>query len=481
MALEGYLSCGVCHFEGIDDGRVYDFSTAARGCETRCLCSAAEGTQAGPPQLDRHPRRGSGLRAPDPRRCSTDEASCRTRRFTRRHARSTARRSEGRPQPGARRAGRVRRVARAREPEPLPQRRRLADAPTASPARRCSRSSAATSATAARSSRTARAARCTTSAPSPRSPARAAGGPLLGLDTPTLLGVWEIASVPPRRLGADAARRPHHEESRASCTASSARCRRSRSTSWSLTSCRSTASCPCVACRSTATPPPPGDGRAVSAGGGVPRGGVAGTGAPNAGAGGEPAGGQPRAVRCRRRRPAAPGSSCAVARLATSCRRCWRCAAAASRVVLLAASRRRRRRVFAAAGAVGADDRLSAIGPEPDGGAAASQPTDWSKLPAVTAPDPELAPLGHARRRRTNGSARAGAATASPRLCATAASAPTSAIWRSCSRWSGWASSRAFALTGQLDLAGREERVGDQSAHHRVPARRAPTCGGRTR
>ena len=31
MAFEGYLSCGACHFEGDDDGRVYDFSTRGEG------------------------------------------------------------------------------------------------------------------------------------------------------------------------------------------------------------------------------------------------------------------------------------------------------------------------------------------------------------------------------------------------------------------------------------------------------------------
>jgi len=31
MDLEGYLSCGGCHFEGTDDGRVYDFSTRGEG------------------------------------------------------------------------------------------------------------------------------------------------------------------------------------------------------------------------------------------------------------------------------------------------------------------------------------------------------------------------------------------------------------------------------------------------------------------
>lgn len=31
LAFEGYISCGVCHFEGIDDGRVYDFSTRGEG------------------------------------------------------------------------------------------------------------------------------------------------------------------------------------------------------------------------------------------------------------------------------------------------------------------------------------------------------------------------------------------------------------------------------------------------------------------
>lgn len=31
MAFEGYISCGGCHFEGIDDGRVYDFSSRGEG------------------------------------------------------------------------------------------------------------------------------------------------------------------------------------------------------------------------------------------------------------------------------------------------------------------------------------------------------------------------------------------------------------------------------------------------------------------
>ncbi|HEY6726811.1 MAG TPA: PKD domain-containing protein, partial [Polyangiaceae bacterium] len=31
MAFEGYLSCGACHFEGLDDGRVYDFSSIGEG------------------------------------------------------------------------------------------------------------------------------------------------------------------------------------------------------------------------------------------------------------------------------------------------------------------------------------------------------------------------------------------------------------------------------------------------------------------
>jgi hypothetical protein len=31
MAFEGYLTCGGCHFEGIDDGRVYDFSSRGEG------------------------------------------------------------------------------------------------------------------------------------------------------------------------------------------------------------------------------------------------------------------------------------------------------------------------------------------------------------------------------------------------------------------------------------------------------------------
>jgi cytochrome c peroxidase len=43
MAFEGYMSCGACHFEGDDDGRVYDFSTRGEGLRTRPRCSAARG------------------------------------------------------------------------------------------------------------------------------------------------------------------------------------------------------------------------------------------------------------------------------------------------------------------------------------------------------------------------------------------------------------------------------------------------------
>jgi hypothetical protein len=89
MAFEGYMSCGGCHFEGDDDGRVYDFSTRGEGLRTRPRCSAAR-ERAGPPQLVRHARRGAGLRASDPRalrrpRVPPDDA------LPRRHARSTAR------------------------------------------------------------------------------------------------------------------------------------------------------------------------------------------------------------------------------------------------------------------------------------------------------------------------------------------------------------------------------------------------------
>ena len=108
-------------------------------------------------------------------------------------------------------------------------------------------SSAATSATAGRSSPTARAACCTTSAPSRRCPARARAAPCSastrrpcsasGRRRPTFTTARRrrCATCSPRRT-------------RPICTATSARCRRSRSTSWSPISCRSTASSPCVPC-----------------------------------------------------------------------------------------------------------------------------------------------------------------------------------------------------------------------------------------
>ena len=47
MAFEGYLSCGACHFEGIDDGRVWDFSTRGEGLRNTVALLGRKGTGQG--------------------------------------------------------------------------------------------------------------------------------------------------------------------------------------------------------------------------------------------------------------------------------------------------------------------------------------------------------------------------------------------------------------------------------------------------
>ncbi|HEY3494413.1 MAG TPA: PKD domain-containing protein, partial [Polyangiaceae bacterium] len=47
MAFEGYISCGGCHFEGIDDGRVYDFSDRGEGLRNTISLLGHKGTQQG--------------------------------------------------------------------------------------------------------------------------------------------------------------------------------------------------------------------------------------------------------------------------------------------------------------------------------------------------------------------------------------------------------------------------------------------------
>jgi YVTN family beta-propeller protein len=47
MAFEGYLSCGGCHFEGIDDGRVYDFSARGEGLRNTPTLLGRKGTGQG--------------------------------------------------------------------------------------------------------------------------------------------------------------------------------------------------------------------------------------------------------------------------------------------------------------------------------------------------------------------------------------------------------------------------------------------------
>ena len=83
---------------------------ARRGAPQHPRAPGPEGNGAGAPQLDRDAGRGAGLRAPDPRAVRRQGLHA-GRRLPRRDARSTARRSEGGPEP---RAGRARGVRRAR-------------------------------------------------------------------------------------------------------------------------------------------------------------------------------------------------------------------------------------------------------------------------------------------------------------------------------------------------------------------------------
>jgi DNA-binding beta-propeller fold protein YncE len=47
MTAEGYISCGVCHFEGIDDGRVWDFSDRGEGLRNTMTALGRGGTHHG--------------------------------------------------------------------------------------------------------------------------------------------------------------------------------------------------------------------------------------------------------------------------------------------------------------------------------------------------------------------------------------------------------------------------------------------------
>jgi MYXO-CTERM domain-containing protein len=48
MANEGYVTCGACHFEGTDDGRVYDFSDRGEGLRNTLSLLGRAGTKHGP-------------------------------------------------------------------------------------------------------------------------------------------------------------------------------------------------------------------------------------------------------------------------------------------------------------------------------------------------------------------------------------------------------------------------------------------------
>jgi cytochrome c peroxidase len=48
MTNEGYVTCGACHFEGADDGRVYDFSDRGEGLRNTLSLLGRAGTKQGP-------------------------------------------------------------------------------------------------------------------------------------------------------------------------------------------------------------------------------------------------------------------------------------------------------------------------------------------------------------------------------------------------------------------------------------------------
>ncbi len=48
MSNEGYVTCGACHFEGTDDGRVYDFSDRGEGLRNTLSLLGRAGTKQGP-------------------------------------------------------------------------------------------------------------------------------------------------------------------------------------------------------------------------------------------------------------------------------------------------------------------------------------------------------------------------------------------------------------------------------------------------
>jgi DNA-binding beta-propeller fold protein YncE/cytochrome c peroxidase len=48
MTNEGYVTCGACHFEGTDDGRVYDFSDRGEGLRNTVSLLGRAGTKQGP-------------------------------------------------------------------------------------------------------------------------------------------------------------------------------------------------------------------------------------------------------------------------------------------------------------------------------------------------------------------------------------------------------------------------------------------------
>ncbi len=365
MAFEGYLSCGGCHFEGDDDGRVYDFSTRGEGLRNTPALLGRKGTGHGrlnwTGTLDEvqdfeHQIRdlfdGTGLLADDVFHVGTRDQPL------------------GDPKAGL-----------SADLDALAAYVTSLDHVNPSPYRNPDGSLTADGVAGkavfeklgcdfchggAEFTDSARGmlARRRHHHAALRHARRGTAGRDRHADVARRLG---DAALPARRIGADAARRPHHQKRRAICTGTSARCRRSRLISWSPTCCRSTASH--AVHRFPFDPPWQGQG----ADGGITGGGE-------------------------RPGPIAGGCACAIP--AGDQRTIPGSTYLGVSLLGLALVRRRDRvRSARATSAVLALLVLALlmIGCRPDGPAGAGEgraPTDWSKLPAATSPDPELVPLG---------------------------------------------------------------------------------------
>ena len=195
MSAEGYISCATCHLDGGHDGRVWDFT--GRGEGLRNTTDAARPRRHGARQraLDGELRRDPGLRERHPRRL----------RRHRLHERRRLRRDRDAARPAE---GGTLAPTSTRSPPTSPRSAR-ATLPR-SPFRNADGSMTAAGAWPAARSSARSAAPAATAAPTlHRQPLGAGtlhdvgtlrttsgsrlGGPLTGIDTPTLIGVWETA------------------------------------------------------------------------------------------------------------------------------------------------------------------------------------------------------------------------------------------------------------------------------------------------